>query len=145
MLARELGAERPDGRHHHHLELVRDLTHEGTDLLHQPVHTALTASLQQGGDGQGGDAAVHVSDEVLQVQVAGGDGSGVCHRDLTGEQRAGEFHYALGMLGCCMCIDQILNAEMLFTQLHQLCLGEGLPVLKCTSAFHIKQNFKKIK
>lgn len=41
-------------------------------MLHEAVHAALAAGLQQGGDGQGGDAAVGVSDQVLQVQVACG-------------------------------------------------------------------------
>lgn len=53
-----------------HLELVRDLRHKGGDLLHEPVHAALTARLQQGGDGQSGNAAVRIRDQVLQVQVA---------------------------------------------------------------------------
>lgn len=47
------------------LELVRDLRDKGGDLLHEPVHAALAARLQQRGDGQRGDAAVGVGDEVL--------------------------------------------------------------------------------
>lgn len=54
------------------LELVRDLGHKRGDLLHESVHAALTAGLEQCGDGQRGDAAVRVGDQVLQVQVAGG-------------------------------------------------------------------------
>lgn len=64
------------------LELVRDLRYKGGDLLHESVHTALTTRLQQRGDGQRGDAAVRVGDEVLQVQVAGCHGRGVLHRHL---------------------------------------------------------------
>ena len=52
------------------LELVRDLGDERGDLFHESVHAALTARLQQSGDGQRGDAAVGVGDQVLQVQVA---------------------------------------------------------------------------
>lgn len=52
------------------LELVRDFWDEWGNLLHEPVHAALTARLQQSGDGQCGDAAVRVRDQVLQVQVA---------------------------------------------------------------------------
>lgn len=55
-----------------HLELIRDLGDEGGDLFHETVHAALAAGLQQGGDGQGSDAAVGVGDQVLQVQVACG-------------------------------------------------------------------------
>ena len=46
VLAGELHAQGADGLHHHDLELVRDLRHERADLLHQPVHRALTARLQ---------------------------------------------------------------------------------------------------
>lgn len=52
------------------LELVRDFRDKRGDLLHEPVHAALTARLQQSGDGQCGNAAVRVCDQVLQVQVA---------------------------------------------------------------------------
>lgn len=68
-----------------HLELVRDLRDEGGDLLHEPVHAALAARLQQRGDGQRGDAAVGVGDEVLQVQVARRHGRGMLHGHLRGE------------------------------------------------------------
>ena len=52
------------------LELIRDLRNKRRDLLHESVHAALAARLEQGGDGQCGDAAVGVCDQVLQVQVA---------------------------------------------------------------------------
>ena len=38
--------------------------------------------LQQGGDGQCGDASVDVSDQILEVKVARGDGGRVLHRHL---------------------------------------------------------------
>lgn len=56
------------------LELVRDLGDKRGDLFHESVHAALTAGLEQSGDGQCGDAAVRVGDQVLQVQVARGHG-----------------------------------------------------------------------
>lgn len=52
------------------LELIWDLGHERRDLLHESVHAALAARLEQSGDGQRGNAAVRVGDQVLQVQVA---------------------------------------------------------------------------
>lgn len=64
------------------LELVRDLRDEGGDLLHEAVHAALAARLQQRGDGQGRDAAVRVGDQVLQVQVTGRHCRRVLHRHL---------------------------------------------------------------
>ena len=60
VLLGELGAEGADGLHHHNLELVGDLGDEAGDLLHEPVHARLRASLQQGGDGQGGDGPVRI-------------------------------------------------------------------------------------
>jgi len=53
-----------------HLELIRDLRDEGGDLFHEAVHAALTAGLEQSGDGQRGDAAVRICNQVLQIQVA---------------------------------------------------------------------------
>ena len=38
--------------------------------------------LEEGGDGQCGDAAVDVRDQVLQIQVAGRDSCWVLHRHL---------------------------------------------------------------
>lgn len=64
------------------LELVRDLRDERGDLLHESVHAALTAGLEQSGDGQRGDAAVRVSDQVLQVQVACGHSRWMLHGHL---------------------------------------------------------------
>ena len=82
MLAGELGAQRAHGGHDHDLELVWDLAHEGADLLHEAVHAALATGLEESGDGQCGDAAVHVGDQVLKVQIAGGDGCRVRHGNL---------------------------------------------------------------
>ena len=82
VLARELEAERANGLDHHHLELVRDLRDEGGDLLHQPVDRRLAARLQQRRDGQRGDRAVRVRDQVLQVHVAGRHGRRVRHGHL---------------------------------------------------------------
>ena len=86
VLPGKLQAEGLDGLHHHDLELVRDLRDEGGDLLHEAVHRRLCARLEERGDGQRGDGAVRVGDEVLQVEVAGGDGRGVRHRDLSSEE-----------------------------------------------------------
>ena len=69
----------PAHLHHDNLELIRYVVEEGRDGLHEAIHGALGAGLEQGGDGERGDGAVHVLDEVLQVQVAGGDGVGVRH------------------------------------------------------------------
>lgn len=69
------------------LELIRDLRDKGGDLLHEPVHTALAARLQESGDGQRGNAAVGVSDEVLQVQVARGHSGGMLHGHLADGHR----------------------------------------------------------
>ncbi len=82
MLARELHAERADGVNHDDLELVGDLRHEAGYLLHEAVDAALVARLEQGGDGECGYGAVLVGDKVLQVEVAGGDGSWVADGDL---------------------------------------------------------------
>lgn len=69
------------------LELIRDLGDEGGDLFHEAVHAALTARLQQRGDGQSSDAAVRVSDQVLQVQVTGGHCRWVLHCHLVDTER----------------------------------------------------------
>lgn len=66
-----------------HLKFIRDLRHKRGDLLHEAVHAALAASLQQGGNGQGGDAAVGVGDQVLQVEIARGHGRWVLHGHLS--------------------------------------------------------------
>ena len=81
MLAWELDTDTLYGLHHDGLELVRDLRHEGGDLFHESLHTPLAPRLEQSGDGQGGNAAVVVRDEVLQVHIAGGDGIRVEHGD----------------------------------------------------------------
>lgn len=65
-----------------HLKLIWYFWHEGRDLFHEPVHAALTPCLQQGGDGEGSDAAVGVGDEVFQVQVAGSDCRWMLHGHL---------------------------------------------------------------
>lgn len=44
-----------DGLDDHNLELVRDLVHEGRDLLHQAVHRSFRSRLEQSSDGQRGD------------------------------------------------------------------------------------------
>ena len=77
MFSGEFRAQRADALHDDNLELVGDLGHEAGDLLHQAVHRALIASLEQRGDGQRGNAAVHVGDQVLKVKVTGGDGGWV--------------------------------------------------------------------
>lgn len=41
-----------------YLELIGDLGHEGGDLLHKTVNTALAACLEECGDGQCSDAAI---------------------------------------------------------------------------------------
>ena len=46
------------------------------------TNKAQVTYFQQGGDGQCGDASVDVSDEVLEVKVARGDGGRVLHRHL---------------------------------------------------------------
>lgn len=48
-------------------------------LLQQAVYTALVASLEQSGDGQGGNAAILVRNEALHVNVAVGHSHGVRH------------------------------------------------------------------
>lgn len=48
-------------------------------LFEEAVNAAFIASLEQGGDGQGGNAAVLVGDQALHVNVAVGDGHGVGH------------------------------------------------------------------
>lgn len=68
------------------LELVRDLGHEGGDLLHEAVDAALAARLEQGGDGQRGDAAVRVRHQVFQVQVTGRHRGRVLHGHLSGSK-----------------------------------------------------------
>ena len=78
VLLGELQAQGADGLHHHDLELVGDVRHEGGHLLEQALHAALRACLQQRGDGQRGDAAILVRDEGLHVQVA------VHHRSWVG-------------------------------------------------------------
>ena len=80
MLAGELGTQRADGLHDDNLELIRDLRHKAGDLLHEAVNTAFVASLEKGGDGQRGDAAVHICYEILKVKVA----SSHCSRMLDG-------------------------------------------------------------
>lgn len=65
-----------------HLKLIWYFWHEGRDLFHEPVYTALTARLQQGGDGEGSDTAVGVGDEVFQVKVAGSDCRWMLHGHL---------------------------------------------------------------
>lgn len=65
-----------------HLKLIWYFWHEGRDLFHESVHAALTPCLQQGGDGEGSDATVGVSDEVFQVQVAGSDCRWMLHGHL---------------------------------------------------------------
>lgn len=40
------------------LELIRDLRNKRGDLLHESIHTALTAGLKESGDGECGDATV---------------------------------------------------------------------------------------
>lgn len=82
------------------LELVRDLGDKGGDLLHEPVHAALAARLQQSGDGQRGNAAVGVGDEVLQVQVARGHGGGMLHGHLSGGDGNQISHLPDGVFGC---------------------------------------------
>lgn len=69
------------------LELVRDLRDEGGDLFHESVHAALAARLQQCGDGQCSNAAVRVSDQVLQVQVTSSHCRRVLHRHLVDTRR----------------------------------------------------------
>lgn len=51
-------------------------------LFEEAVNAAFIASLEQGGNGQGGNAAVLVRDQALHVNVAVGDGHGVCHCHL---------------------------------------------------------------
>ena len=51
-------------------------------LLEQAVHTALISSLEQGGDGKGSNGAVLIRYEALHVNIAVGDGHGVCHGHL---------------------------------------------------------------
>lgn len=65
-----------------HLKLIWYFWHEGRDLFHEPVYTALTPCLQQGGDGEGSNTAVGVRDEVFQVQVASSDCRWMLHGHL---------------------------------------------------------------
>lgn len=75
------------------LKLVRDLRDKRGDLFHESVHAALAAGLEQSGDGQRGDAAVGVGDQVFQVQVAGSHGGWMLHGHLvdTNEMSGGVF------------------------------------------------------
>ena len=82
MLSRELQRQRFDRLNDDNFKLVRNFTDERRNLLHEPVHGALRARLQQRGDRQGGNGPVRVRDEVLQVQVAGRDGGRVGHGHL---------------------------------------------------------------
>mmetsp|Transcript_1510 Transcript_1510/g.2260 ORF Transcript_1510/g.2260 Transcript_1510/m.2260 type:complete len:286 (+) Transcript_1510:1602-2459(+) len=70
VLARILDAERLDSLHNDNLELVRDVAHEGGDLLHEPLDAGFVSCLQQRCDGQGGDRAVAIHDQTLHVVVA---------------------------------------------------------------------------
>lgn len=50
-----------DGVHHHYLEFVSNLVHEGRNLFHQPFHRSLRSSLEEGCDSQRGDRPAHAS------------------------------------------------------------------------------------
>ena len=64
--------------------------------------------LQQGGDGECGDAAVDVCDQVLQVEITGGDGCRVLHSHL---QREGG-HITLHVSPCCV-VDIVYYNQLL--------------------------------
>lgn len=59
LLLRELERERPNGLDDDHLELVRELVEEGSDLLHESVNGLLGSGL----DERKGKTAVSVGDE----------------------------------------------------------------------------------
>mmetsp|Transcript_8511 Transcript_8511/g.18533 ORF Transcript_8511/g.18533 Transcript_8511/m.18533 type:complete len:262 (+) Transcript_8511:1173-1958(+) len=91
-----LDAQRPDRLHNDNLELVGDLAHKGGDLLHEAFHGGLGPRLEEGGDGEGGDAPVGVRDHRLQVQVARRHTQRVDHGNLVQRPHAGETQSGLG-------------------------------------------------
>jgi hypothetical protein len=96
MLLLVLEAQSLNGVHHDDLELVRDVVDKVGDLLHQAVDSGLGASLEQGGNGQRGDGAVHVADEVLHVGVAHRDGERMGRRHLVERAHCSEPEAGLG-------------------------------------------------
>mmetsp|Transcript_28203 Transcript_28203/g.48326 ORF Transcript_28203/g.48326 Transcript_28203/m.48326 type:complete len:630 (+) Transcript_28203:255-2144(+) len=91
-----LEAQLADGLHHDNLEFVADLVHEGGDLLHQTVHTVLSAGLQQRGDGESRDGSVGVRDQQLHVIVALGRAQGMQHGHLAQRAHGSEAQGGLG-------------------------------------------------
>ena len=51
------------------LELVGDLVHEGRDLLHQAVHRALRARLEQSRDGQRRDRSAQTTNQTIVSRI----------------------------------------------------------------------------
>jgi hypothetical protein len=90
LLRRELEAKSTNGADDDDLELVRNLRHEGRDLLHETVDGRLVSSLEEGRDGESRDATVVVVDELLHVEVANLDSVGVGLRELGESTDGGE-------------------------------------------------------
>lgn len=90
VLPRELQSERSNRLHHDHLKLIAYFRNETGDLLHEPVHGRLRPGFQQSGDRQSGDRPVRIGNQILQVQVARGDGGRMVDGDLVQRSDGGE-------------------------------------------------------
>ena len=75
---------------------ARARTHEGGDLLHEPLDARLGPGLEQRCDGERGDGSVGVVDETLHVHVARCHRERVYHRDLVEGAHGGEAEAWLG-------------------------------------------------
>jgi hypothetical protein len=102
MFAWELETESPDSLDDNNLELIADFTDEAgylfthfyilslhiffkllkANLFHEAIHRRLGSSFEQSCNSQSGDRPISVSDQALQVKVAGGDSSRVSHGHL---------------------------------------------------------------
>mmetsp|Transcript_59614 Transcript_59614/g.136745 ORF Transcript_59614/g.136745 Transcript_59614/m.136745 type:complete len:270 (+) Transcript_59614:1459-2268(+) len=82
VLLRELEAHSADGIDHNDLKIVGYLRHEGSDLLHQPLHARLGTRLEQRRDGERRNRTVRIVDQPLHVHVARRHRQRVRHRQL---------------------------------------------------------------
>ena len=70
MFSRELVTKWLDCINNNSFELVRNLSHERCNLLHESVNAGLISSLQQCSNSQSSNASVAIRNEVFQIKIA---------------------------------------------------------------------------